>query len=75
MPEYFPTGFYNNMAEQMTGLNAKLAQLNTNLTAASASTEKLARALNLLTGLGAAAGFLGVLVAAIELVHRWHATG
>jgi hypothetical protein len=78
MPEYFPSGFYNNMAmqatglnEKMTGLNEKLDQLNANLKAASASTERLATALNWLTGLGACATFLGVIVGAIELVHRW----
>ena len=78
MPDYFPIGFFNNMAMQLTGLdektaglNEKLEQLNANLKAASASTEKLATALNLLTGLGSAAAFLGVIVATIELVHRW----
>jgi hypothetical protein len=72
MAEWFPRGFYNNMAMQLTGLNDKLAQLNSNLTAASASTERLSLALNWLTGLGAVVGFLGVIVAAVEVLHRWN---
>ena len=72
MAEWFPSGFYNNMTMQLTGLNDKLAQLNSNLTAASASTESLSRALNKLTLLGALVGFLGVIVAAVEVVHRWN---
>jgi beta-phosphoglucomutase-like phosphatase (HAD superfamily) len=62
-------------ATLMAELSERLDQLNSNIKAASASSERLARALNWLTGIGAAVALLGVLVAAIEIVHRWPASG
>lgn len=55
----------------ITDLNSKVDQLNANIQASSASTERLARALNWLTLAGAAVAFLGVIVAAVELAHHW----
>ncbi len=62
--QWIPTGFYNNMAMQLTGINEKLQALNNNLTAASKSADRLAGALNWLTAAIA-------LIALIELALRW----
>jgi hypothetical protein len=55
--------------------SARLDELNSNIKAASASSERLARALNLLTGIGAIVALAGVGAAIIEMVHHWTASG
>jgi len=59
----------------MNELNVRLDQLNSNISHASASSERLARALNRLTAIGAGVALLGVVVAAIEMAHHWTASG
>jgi CHASE3 domain sensor protein len=52
-------------------VSGKLDQLNASIQAASASSERLARALNWLTAVGAGVALLGVIVAAVEIAHHW----
>ena len=57
--------------EHIEIVNGKLDQLSADIQAASASSERLARALNWLTAVGAGVALLGVIVAVIEMAHRW----
>ena len=58
--------FFRELQADLRNITGALDQLNANIQAASVSSGKLARALNWLTGVGALAALVGVLVAIIH---------
>ena len=57
--------------EHIEEVNGKLDQLSADIQGASASSERLALALNWLTAVGAVVAVLGVIVAVVEMAHHW----